>query len=70
MTAPLIITGSCTDACAPSAPALTDPAFTWLHLEGTSYLRMPPGDDIDGTDGVVTVVGVADSGHPGWLVVG
>ena len=70
MTAPLIITGSSTDASTPSGPALPDTAFTWLHLEGASYLRMPYGDVIDGTDVVVTVVGVADSGHAGWLVVG
>ena len=70
MKAPLTIFGSSTDAPAPDVPLLTDAAFTWLHLEGASYLRMPHGEDIDGAHVVVTVVGIADNGTAGWLVVG
>ncbi len=70
MTAPLTITGSSSGVLPLDLPALTNAGFTWLHLEGTSYLRMPHGEDIDGAHVVVTVVGIADNGTAGWLVVG
>ena len=46
-------------------------AFTWLHLEGTSYLRMQNGTSTDAADIKVTVVGVADSStaSANWLLL-
>ncbi len=67
---PYTITGSSTDAAPLDVPALTAAGFTWLHLEGASYLRVPQGASIESIDIVVTVVGVTDSGTVGWLVVG
>jgi len=71
MKAPLTIIGSSTDAPAPYVHALSDAGFTWLHLEGASYLRMPQDAAIDAADIVVTVVGVADSStvSAGWLLL-
>ena len=71
MTAPLTITGSSTDAPVPDVHALSDAGFTWLHLEGASYLRMPQDTPTDAADIVVTVIGVADSSTvaAGWLLL-
>ena len=67
---PFTITGSSSGVLPLDVHALSDAGFTWLHLEGASYLRMPHGEDIDGAHVVVTVVGIADNGTAGWLVVG
>ena len=71
MKAPLTIFGSSTDAPAPDVHALSDAGFTWLHLEGASYLRMPQDAATDAAEIVVTVVGVADSStvSAGWLLL-
>ena len=71
MKAPLTIFGSSTDAPAPDDHALSDTRFTWMHLEGASYLRMPHGAPTDAADILVTVVGVADSStaSTSWLLL-
>ena len=71
MKAPLTIFGSSTEAPAPGVHALSDAGFTWLHLEGASYLRMQNGASTEASDMVVTVVGVADSStaSAAWLLL-
>ena len=71
MTDPLIIFGSSTATTGHDLPASSDATFTWLHLEGTSYLRMQNGTPTDASDIVVTVVGVADSStaSTSWLLL-
>ena len=71
MTAPLTITGSSSGVLPLDVPALADVGFTWLHLEGASYLRMPHGAPTDVADILVTVVGVADSStaSTSWLLL-
>ena len=71
MNAPLAIFGTSTDAPVPDVHALSDTGFTWLHLEGASYLRTPNGAPTDAADIVVTVIGVADSStvSAGWLLL-
>lgn len=45
--------------------------FSWLHLQGTHYLRVKEGSTA-GPDAVVTVVGSADGSNAAneWLLLG
>lgn len=71
MTNLLTIFGTSTATTGHNEPDASDAAFTWLHLEGASYLRMHNAESTDAADIVVTVVGIADHSNAAsdWLLL-